>query len=1069
MDSIEPDYRRSREIFANLDHIAVGPFCVNDNAYSEPPFHKPSRSTSASLCTNSSPSSKGKSPESLSYHHSGPISSSWVVSPNEEIIMNHSAPHAFNYGDWENWTRMDGAADALSPIRLKQSPSIYAKNNEMPPIFRPPGVAATQSSPVQDQLLDQTTSSIDAASLSATQSAPFTFGANTSTDAPFTFEESLNAQPLPPPAQIKGFYPDNRAWVQESPMDQSSSNSVMPLTVEQQEHLRNIAFSTVPAATNRQSTSSSPEPNRRTNSRKRKSSSDNDSVESPIDSQGTKKPAVKKTAHNMIEKRYRTNLNDKIAALRDSVPSLRIMSRGKDGNVEEEDDPEDLEGLTPAHKLNKATVLSKATEYIRHLEKRLSRSDDENAALKTRLSAFEKLAMAGSIGTNNGPAGGTNGFRYQYNPFSGSDNNDYNATQASPEGMIQVPEDIRRLHAGQLQQQYSPRQTEQPVYQAYRWDHQSRPMETEQQQNGQNRGGGGLMSKLMVGSLAGLMIMEGYNEREQSKDTPAGRGLFSIPVEVLGVLGNNQRLQSTVGFGPFGGSSPFQSLFLYLKMFLVLGAVIYIISPQSFDKTIKQNKKKSPTARLAGAPSLASPVEVRRRAWLTAIQTVWVPRHNLILEVAALGLKTLKLNIRNLAGWEGYAWLTGLTEEHENARVKAWEIALDAQLAGGDEEISKLRLLLTLMASGTMPDTPARMMLKALHINILLWKLGSARYGTLYFFDKLTATMARSQWNGAQKMHKARIASDTKGSEDEDALPGHLAKLLEMECDEVMVDGIIQRAYDLAWNRPIIESPIGDKDGMNDVVEDLAIRSPLDALGAWWSSMVLHRALVTSFKCDTQNGESVVAEDIDLAISTAPPASGAHVRALLARAVLIEQHRQADISAALDILPSPSARRQESSSPTFPGSIFFNSPNPSLASTDVHTGLLCAMSLALLNNAPASAEIPRRLMVKFNNLHLLCPNLGILGFVSAYRLLTTVVRDDELANQVKQGVEHAAGALRVWVGGELGRSSGLRKSTRAQLVEECLSISRKMIGLNDTGDESDAGYASLTEIEGDQF
>ncbi|PMD20014.1 HLH-domain-containing protein, partial [Hyaloscypha hepaticicola] len=76
---------------------------------------------------------------------------------------------------------------------------------------------------------------------------------------------------------------------------------------------------------------------------------------------------VKKTAHNMIEKRYRTNLNDKIAALRDSVPSLRVMSKK---NSRGEEVHEDLQGLTPAHKLNKATVLSKATEYIAHLEKR---------------------------------------------------------------------------------------------------------------------------------------------------------------------------------------------------------------------------------------------------------------------------------------------------------------------------------------------------------------------------------------------------------------------------------------------------------------------------------------------------------------------------------------------------------------------------------------------------------------------------------------------------------------------------------------------------------------------------
>jgi len=96
---------------------------------------------------------------------------------------------------------------------------------------------------------------------------------------------------------------------------------------------------------------SSPESNGQ--SRKRKSSADADE-EDDEDSAGQHRP-VKKTAHNMIEKRYRTNLNDKIAALRDSVPSLRIMSKGSRGE-DGLDDREDLQGLTPAHKLNKATV-----------------------------------------------------------------------------------------------------------------------------------------------------------------------------------------------------------------------------------------------------------------------------------------------------------------------------------------------------------------------------------------------------------------------------------------------------------------------------------------------------------------------------------------------------------------------------------------------------------------------------------------------------------------------------------------------------------------------------------------
>ena len=87
------------------------------------------------------------------------------------------------------------------------------------------------------------------------------------------------------------------------------------------------------------------------NAKKRKVVSD-DEEEEEEDDEGR---PIKKTSHNMIEKRYRNNLNDKIAALRDSVPSLRILSKsakGEDTTV----DREELHGLTPAHKLNKATV-----------------------------------------------------------------------------------------------------------------------------------------------------------------------------------------------------------------------------------------------------------------------------------------------------------------------------------------------------------------------------------------------------------------------------------------------------------------------------------------------------------------------------------------------------------------------------------------------------------------------------------------------------------------------------------------------------------------------------------------
>ncbi|KAI5455579.1 hypothetical protein BGZ63DRAFT_398154 [Mariannaea sp. PMI_226] len=115
---------------------------------------------------------------------------------------------------------------------------------------------------------------------------------------------------------------------------------------------------------------------------------------------------VKKITHTMAEKRYRTNLNSKMATLTDCIPSLRIKSKiGRDEDVTQ--DLEKLDGLTPALKLNKATVLSKATEYIWQLEKRVKQLLDENDAMEARIAAFEKLLMAGAF---NEPAGLSNRF-----------------------------------------------------------------------------------------------------------------------------------------------------------------------------------------------------------------------------------------------------------------------------------------------------------------------------------------------------------------------------------------------------------------------------------------------------------------------------------------------------------------------------------------------------------------------------------------------------------------------------------------------------------------------------------
>ncbi|KAH0547872.1 hypothetical protein GP486_008387, partial [Trichoglossum hirsutum] len=548
----------------------------------------------------------------------------------------------------------------------------------------------------------------------------------------------------------------------------------------------------------------------------------------------------------------------------------------------------------------------------------------------------------------------------------------------SSQGVMQETGGMRRLQAGQYQQQFGHQQ------QAGRnpFPH-GRAQFPQQRANG--RAGGGPVNKLMIGSLAGLMVLEGFRERDQDGKTPAARGLFSLP----GYLGGSGRL-------PFSGDVGVwcASLLDLLKFVLVLGAVVYILFPSFSDSRPKRKKKQETFERLAAAPSLASSVEVRRKAWLTAIQTVWIPRHSFLLEFAALGVKTLKLSLRNLVGSRGYSLLTGMTEEQEAARVRAWEIALHAQLGGGDAEISKSRLLLTLMASGTLPDTPARLMLKALHIRILMWEQASSNYGCFLICEAISAKLAKRYWNQARSLQRLAVTYGTKFGGDaavtEALLPAHLAKLLEMDCDDVMLDSIIQRAYNLAWNRPTSENIKGIDEGMDSVVEDFSIRTPLDALAAWWSSFILHKALVDYLETGTRDEvNEEVARDIMDAVDAAPPTSGAHLRALVAKAVLgPPADGPQNVASALKILPDCEIYRVQQSS-------LFASAVASVTTTaGIRVALRCAMSLALLHTSPQAMHRRATAIDLFNGLsinqHSSCvAAVGLLGFIATWKAMKT--------------------------------------------------------------------------------
>ncbi|KAG6010693.1 hypothetical protein E4U21_005192 [Claviceps maximensis] len=781
--------------------------------------------------------------------------------------------------------------------------------------------------------------------------------------------------------------------------------------------------------------------------RKRKVSSE---PEDDDDVDDEDKP-IKKTAHNMIEKRYRTNINDKIAALRDSVPSLRIMSKSARGEDTTED-REELHGLTPAHKLNKATVLSKATEYIRHLEKRNNRLLDENSVMQTRINAFEKLFMAGAMNGSMSPMqlpltpiqyAQDNGQHFNNSPMQ----TPQPGGNPAPGGIIQVPDPMKRIISAQMAvgQPY-------PVPpQVYRGANAAviRQQQIQQQQQAQQNGwvhGNPYHGKFLMGALAGFMFIEAIRESETSNEEPAGRGLSALPLRILASAASSLDVD-------FMGYHVLSSI----KGLLLLGTFLWIFVPSIFASRQAKSKMLGATT-LRKAPSLASSIHIRRQAWLTAIQTVWVPRHNFFLEAAALILKTTKLSLLNVVGTHSFQTLTGLTQEQEAARVKAWSIALDSQLAGGDVDICTSRLILTLLASGTLPETPIRLMLKALHIRVLLWHLTRSKL-LQAAINAVAAKMARSRWNEARQLNKLLIRS-RRGSAvpHEDELPQHLAALVERDCDEVLNPKVIQRAHNLAFNMDTIHNVCSPVDGMDNVVDDVAICSPLDAVAAWWSTTVLHCSLTDAL----DKGASPTtdrSEDIAVAIDASPVGSYAQMRAIVARAVLDNQSRGTNIVAALQVLKSDRIPSPFAKSNLIVGHGFDD------FSTDFSTSLRCAMAIAHIARVEQTSEAT---LQKVDSLHdLVRPEntscMSLLGFTSLMILMEHLLLHQKTAQDVEPVLERLAGILRQWIGGQFASRCGVGAELRQEVIERCLAVTKSVVGM-----EIDTGYGSMSEDETEQ-
>lgn len=773
------------------------------------------------------------------------------------------------------------------------------------------------------------------------------------------------------------------------------------------------------------------------NSKKRKSTDCTD--DSPSGESGlTNEPRVARRSHTVIEKRYRTNLNQKIAALRDSVPSLRG----------DHNDTAQKGVIASASKLNKATVLSKAMEYIQQLERRNGSLEKENANLRSLPRPLKQIdeIYEGTVRNASMKTKEENSVPNSQAELLAACDTPPSATD--PQGMIRVPQHISNLRASASQEHYAA-----SLCNENEASPSISPGIGSFGQQGTNRSK--VFSKLMVGSLAGLLIMEGFSERETNGDHLSGRGLFALPSVPYSYI----KQFMVILKGKLAVSTPVLSISPIFKLFLLVSTLAYCLFLYLFSSKPKPSVKIKATAP-AAAPSLASPIEVRRKAWLTAIQTVGVPRHRMFPELIALHLEAIKYVLIQLVGWPGYAWLTGRTEEDEIARVRAWDIAIDAQLTGGDSEVSKSRLVLTIFASGTLPSTPARLMLKALHIRILLWEAKKSGWSIWCILHKAAAQLARQQWLLAQEIQNLSKDTMLNLPTERETLPAHLSALLQLDSDELFTDNIVQRAYNLAWNRPTSEDTRGEDIGIDIVVEDYAIRSPLDALAAWASSIALQTALLEWYE---EGGISNLLHKkyLELALHIAPPASSAYARALAARGVFFETNRESDIAELLlDFLPSKNCHKVDMSSATS-DSVFVDSSIPERVRNDIVRATKCTSMLDLLREEPVrrpdtidkAVELLVSVYLDANDKSLLC-------FAAAHQLLLLLLEGFK-TREVEARLKVILLGFRSWLDEPANRLDDRVRVIISAAMDGLVPRNSTKRGFSDGS--NDTGYESMSE------
>ncbi|AOW04102.1 hypothetical protein LXG23DRAFT_48656 [Yarrowia lipolytica] len=703
------------------------------------------------------------------------------------------------------------------------------------------------------------------------------------------------------------------------------------------------------------------------------------------------KPKKGRSSHNMIEKKYRTNINDKISALRDCVPALRCALKGTK-------DDEELDGLTPASKLNKATVLSKATEYIKHLK-------TKNDEMQAELDELRRMMGKGSPGSRGG----------------------------SPTNMLQQPAVFYDETQNQQQQQQM-RQRPMAQQQQPHMQHHMNPAQPHiQQQPPQSRSNKAMLG-LMTGVMAtGLMSDYGGDSRE----------LSFIPIPLLRYV-------------------PAESVkhgLVLLKLTMVIGAAMLLLLP------LLHSPAPPPHHKQIEATSVE---QYRRQSWLVNSHFVATPQSSAayVVEIAKAMGKAL---LRFLIG-DGYLLLQSSSYHLPISR------AVEAQLCGGQENMSRADLFVTYLQTLTLPPTPALCATQAIHVHVLA--------NGLPWLKKASVIMADRHWKQARKL----------ASQKKHAVPSYLSLLLAQ--NDVFDSDIIQRFYNFAHG---LDASHGCSLGMLDegfitATSDSALKTPLDVLAAWYSTRTLREVILFQLEAN-----EVDYNKLDTAQAVSPVNSIAKRRAAIAHSVVLGRK---DSNLVKDALVMVKAELGEIVMPPMPvesidtveeaveeeepeeeteddeavvedsesefsddGSVSvastisdtpvsYTSSNPtdSPVARDSQIAIHCAFILYYLSEGETDGATKLLQKLRIRSVD----EFGLLSFFSVWTLFSQLQeRPAHRTTAIERRLEELVASVRIWLGSEKAELEGISLHRRRSLVNKCVKM-----GMEFGGFEDDEGYQS---------